>query len=120
MNNIIQQNGNGRAIQVDDGPPSAEEGYQGNFNLVFEPDAMDQTTAYLPTTVRGLNDVNADAQFVNLDQGDVHLDPASPAVNAGSDDIDAGLLEELQKRSTSADGARDRSPVDLGYHYPEQ
>jgi len=120
MNNIIQQNGNGRAIQVDDGPPSAEEGYQGNFNLVFEPDAMDQTTAYLPTTVRGPNDVNADAQFVNLDQGDVHLDPASPALNAGSDDIDAGLLEELQKRSTSADGARDRSPVDLGYHYPQQ
>jgi len=117
-NNIIQQNANSRAIEVDDGPPSAAEGYNGNFNLIFEPDAEDQTTAYVPSDVRGSNDINADALFVNLDQGDVHLADGSPAVNAGTESIDADLLNQLLQDSTSSDGGRDRSPVDLGYHYP--
>ena len=117
-NNIIQMNGNDRAIEVDSGPPSAQQGYQGDFNLVFEPDATDQTADYVPPAVSGSNDINADAVFVNLGQGDVHLDPTSPAVDAGSGSIGSSLVTELLNRSTLADGSRDRSPVDLGYHYP--
>jgi parallel beta-helix repeat protein len=116
-NNIIQTNANNVAIRVDVGPPNSFPGYAGNYNLVFEPDAEDQTASYVPTTIRGVNDINADAQFVNLPQGDVHLEPTSPALNAGSASIGTELVAELLKRSTTDDGAADRAPVDLGYHY---
>jgi hypothetical protein len=118
-NNIIQENANNVAIRVDIGPPDSFPGYAGNHNLVFEPDAEDQTASYVPTTIRGVNDVNADALFVNLPQGDVHLDPASPALNAGTSNIGSDLVAELLKRSTTEGGVADQAPVDLGYHYAQ-
>lgn len=117
-NNIVQENGNDLGINVDDGPPSSGVGYVGNFNLVFEPAADDQTMDYRPTSIRGTNDINEDAQFVNLGQGDVRLEPSSPAVNGGSGTIDSSLANELFKRTTTVDGLADRAPIDLGYHYP--
>jgi parallel beta-helix repeat protein len=118
LNNIIQGNGNGLAITVDEGPPSSAVGYDGDFNLVFEPEATDQNASYRPASIRGDRDVNADAQFINVEQGDVRLDPASPAVDAGSGGIDPALLSALFERTTAEDAARDRMPVDMGYHYP--
>jgi len=118
VNNIIELNGNGLGITVGDGPPSSLVGYSGNFNLVFEPEATDQATNYRPASIRGDRDVNQDAQFINLEQGDVRMLPTSPAVDAGNGAIDPTLLSELFDRTTAEDGARDRMPVDMGYHYP--
>lgn len=120
MNNIVQGNENNLGINVDPGPPDAGAGYSGDFNLVFEPGVAEQSKDYKPPGVRGTDDINDDAQFVNLDQGDVHLAPGSPAVNKGSNHIDAALLNELFKRSTLADGSVDKTPVDMGYHYPRE
>src|SRR5262249_5728344 len=76
-NNIIQANGNGLAIQVGTGPPDAQSGYVGDYNLVFEPDAMDENAAYSPDSIRGSNDINSNAQFVAVGSSDFHLGPES-------------------------------------------
>jgi parallel beta-helix repeat protein len=116
-NNIVQGNENNIAISVDEGPPSALEGYSGNFNLAFEPGLEDQTTVYRPDSIRGAQDVNADAVLANPDEGDVHLGTDSPAIDAGSDGIGSDLVDALRQRSTVVGGAPDEGNVDLGYHY---
>jgi hypothetical protein len=117
-NNIIQGNENNVGVQIDQGPPSSQAGYSGNYNLVFEPGAGDQSKVYNPANARGVADVNADARFLNVDQGDVHLAADSPALNKGSNGIGAELVAELFKRSTTEDGGVDKTPPDMGYHYP--
>ena len=118
LNNIIEAQANKTAINVGQGPPSSQDGYTGDFNLVFESTATDQTMAYTPPEVRGANDINSDALLLNLDMGDVHLSHDSPAIDAGTDGIDSSLVDALTARSTRNDGSLDRSPVDMGYHYP--
>lgn len=113
INTIFQETGPQIAIEA-----NAAIGFRGNFNLVFQPELEDQAAAYQPPAARGAADLNVDARFVNLDVGDVHLQPNSPAIDAGSGRIERALEEELLRRSTGADGARDRAPVDMGYHYP--
>ena len=117
LNNIIQGNENNIAISVAQGPPSAADTYSGDFNLVFEPGLADQTTAYNPASIRGANDINADALLENVGQGDVRLDAGSPAVDAGTDTIGAALTSALLTRTTSPDNAADSAPLDLGFHY---
>jgi parallel beta-helix repeat protein len=114
LNNIFQENGTGAAIDASGG----REGYTGDYNLVFQPDALASSAAYNPPTVRGDHDRNVDARFVNIGVGDLHLEPDSPAIDAGTGRIDDALKLELEARSTTPDGGRDRSPLDLGYHYP--
>ena len=113
-NCIFQENGTGAAIDA----AGATGGYSGDYNLVFQPGIEDQHTAYDPTTLRGDHDKNVDALFVNVDVGDVHLESNSPAIDAGTGRIDDALKAILEERTTTADNAKDRSPVDLGYHYP--
>lgn len=117
-NNIIQDSNNNVSILVDDGPPSSRPGYSGNFDLAFASPLADQTKTYHPAVIRGSNDVNEDALFVDSDHGDFHLAANSPAINAGTGTIDAALLTALLQRSTTADGTVDTPPVDMGYHYP--
>jgi parallel beta-helix repeat protein len=118
-NNIIQNNSN-VSISVEDGPPSALEGYSGNYNLVFYSQLADQTKTYRPTTIVGANDVNLDALFVAPANGDFHLRPDSPAIDAGTSNISEVLLARLFERVTTADGIPDDPPVDIGYHYPAE
>lgn len=118
VNNVIQGSGNNVSIQVDDGPPSSRVGYVGNFNLAFAPDFGDQTKTYRPTVIRGDDDVNEDALFVDLENGDFRLSVDSPARDAGTDSIDSDLRSELFARTTSADDEPDGAPLDMGYHYP--
>jgi hypothetical protein len=113
-NCIFQENGTAAAIDAS----SAMGAYSGDYNLVYQPSAADQQTAYNPPSLRGDHDKNADALFVNIGVGDVHLDSGSPAIDAGTGRIDDALQSALEQRSTTPDGARDRSPLDLGYHYP--
>jgi parallel beta-helix repeat protein len=117
-NNVVQNNGNVNVI-VDDGPPDSLAGYTGNYNLVFAPEFRDQTKTYRPADIRGQNDVNADAVFVDAAEGDYRLDQrASPAVDTGNGAVDGALVSELFTRSTSPSGAPDQAPLDIGYHYP--
>lgn len=113
-NCIFQENGPGAAIDAS----GATGAYQGDYNLVYQPGAEDQQNAYNPTSLQGDHDKTVDALFVNVGVGDVHLDTGSPAIDAGTGRIDDALKTELENRSTTPDGARDRSPLDLGYHYP--
>ena len=113
-NCIFQENGSGTAIDA----TGESGGWDGDFNLVFQPALEDQTGAYNPPTLRGDHDRNTDALFVNINVGDVHLESNSPAIDAGSGRIDDALKTALEARTTTPDGARDRSPLDLGYHYP--
>lgn len=117
--NIIQNSSN-VSISVEDGPPSALEGYSGNYNLVFYPDLADQTKTYRPTTIVGDRDVNLDARFVDAANGDYHLRPESPAIDAGTANIGDALLAMLFDGTTTSDGVPDDPPVDIGYHYPAQ
>jgi hypothetical protein len=118
LDNIIQDSADNISIDIDTGPPSSLTGYMGNFNLVFIKGLSDQTSSYRPSTIRGDHDVNRDASFVDSANGDYHLAADSPAVNAGTADIGAALVDAQLHGSTSADGAEDKAPVDLGYHYP--
>jgi parallel beta-helix repeat protein len=117
-NNIIQDSNNNVSISVSSGPPSSLTGYSGDFNLSFVSGASDQTKPYRPSTIRGNDDVNADAMFADAMHGDFHLDSGSPAIDAGTKDIDMALVDELQQRSATSDGALDTALPDLGYHYP--
>lgn len=116
-NNIIQGNKNNVSIAVDDGPPSSRADYSGDFNLAFAPDLGDQTKTYRPAVIQGENDVNEDALFVDLADGDFRLSADSPARDAGTGDIGGALLNALFERTTSADDRLDTAPVDMGYHY---
>jgi parallel beta-helix repeat protein len=118
LNNVIQDSKNKVNISVDTGPPSSLTHYTGDFNLVFFSGLSDQTTSYRPASIRGNHDVNQDAKFDDSANGDYHLADDSPAVNAGTNSIDAALLTELEHRTTSSDGTDDKTPVDIGYHYP--
>lgn len=113
INTIIQEAGTDVALDA-----SVADGFTGDFNLVFQPELEDQANAYLPTSARGENDLNVDALFVNIGVGDLRLEPDSPAIDAGSGSIDSELEDELLRRTTDPDGARDEAPVDMGYHYP--
>ena len=113
LNTIIQETGPGVALDA-----SVATDFTGDFNLVFQPELEDQAAAYLPPEARGDNDINSDAFFVNIGVGDLHLEPDSPAIDAGTTRIDNDLEDELERRSTTADGERDEPPIDLGYHYP--
>lgn len=117
-NNLIQDNNN-VSISIDDEPDSLA-GYVGNFNLVFYPGLADQTKTYRPTTIVGDHDVNEDAQLVDPDNGIFTLQPSSPAIDAGTGNIDDALLSALFDRTTSPNGTPDAPPVDIGYHYPAQ
>jgi parallel beta-helix repeat protein len=119
-NNVLEAQGTHLAINVDQGPPSAQDGYAGNFNLAFEASQSDQTKDYSPVGINGTNDLNVDGLLINLGVSppDVHLSHDSPAIDAGDDSIDAALVSALTARSTRDDGSLDRTPLDLGYHYP--
>jgi hypothetical protein len=114
LNNIVQAADAGTDIDA----TGAGAGYVGDYNLVFQPDATDQTTAYKPASARGDHDINRDASFVNVDVGDLHLNGDSPAINASAVRLDSSLQQILLLRTTTADNALDRPPIDLGYHYP--
>jgi len=116
-NNIIQENAN-ISLFVDDGPPSALDGYSGDFNLVHIPNLADPSRTYRPTTIVGADDIHEDALFKLPDAGLFALDHSSPAVDAGTASIGGALVDQLLSRATSQDGDRDVAPVDLGYHYP--
>ena len=118
LDNIIQDSADNISIDIDTGPPSSLTGYMGNFNLVFIKGLSDQTSSYRLSTIRGDHDVNRAASFVDAANGDYHLANGSPAVNAGTADIGAALVAAQLHGSTSSDGAEDKAPVDLGYHYP--
>jgi hypothetical protein len=117
-NNIVQDS-HKVSIHVDQGPPTGLTNYVSSFNLVFQPNfGTNQERDYLPIRARGPNDINDDAQFVKSSQGDFHLKTTSPAIDAGTNDIEASLLSILLQRSTTSDGRPDQEPVDVGYHYP--
>jgi len=114
INNVLQETGPNVGIDASGGT----EGYAGDYNLVFQPEAEDPTAVYNPPEGRGANDLNVDPLIVNIAAGDLHLEPGSPAVDSGSGRIDSALEEALLARSTNSYGSRDRAPVDRGYHYP--
>jgi parallel beta-helix repeat protein len=114
VNNVFEDNGPGVALEL----VAHGSGYEGDRNLVFQPALEDQALAYNPPDRRGEHDVNSEARFANINVGDVHLESDSPAIDAGTGLIDDALEDDLLTRSSTVDGARDRSPIDLGYHYP--
>ena len=103
---------------VEDGErPSALDGYSGDFNLAFAPDFADQTRTYRPVSIRGDNDVNDDALFIDAPRQNYHLADGSPAIDTGTSVV-GDLLIELLQGTTSPDGELDVPPIDMGYHYP--
>ncbi len=114
VNTIVQEAGARAAVDA----AGASDGYDGHHNLVFQPFEEDQAVAYAPPEIRSEEDRNVDALFINVGVGDVRLEPDSPAIDAGTGDIDPALRAELLARSTSPDNAPDRPPVDMGFHYP--
>jgi parallel beta-helix repeat protein len=114
-NNILQDNSN-RNIEADAASAST---YEGDFNLIFSTRRnTEPADTVSPSTLIGENVVGEDALFVDADRGDFHLSEPSPAIDAGGS-IDGLLLQSLFGLSTTPDGAADRPPIDLGYHYPE-
>ena len=82
------------------------------------PDLGDQTKTYRPSVLQGPDDINEDALFVDIEDGDFRLTLDSPAIDAGTNAIGPELLSQLFDGSTSPTGQFDSPPVDLGYHYP--
>jgi hypothetical protein len=117
-NNIIQES-HKVSVSIAQGPPSALQGYTALTNIVYQPNfGINQLRDYLPIRAHGATDINRDADFVDSAGGDFHLKPGSPGIDAGTTSIDPALLDALLKRSTSSDGRADRTPPDIGYHYP--
>lgn len=114
VNTIIQEAGARAALDA----TGADEGFDGHHNLVFQPFEEDQAVAYAPPEIRSEDDLNVDAFFVNIGVGDVRLEFDSPAIDAGAPNLERVFVDELLRRTTSPDGAPDRAPVDLGFHYP--
>jgi parallel beta-helix repeat protein len=115
-NNILQDNSN-RNIEADD--TGSASTYEGDFNLIFSTRRnTEPADTVSPSTLIGENVVGENALFVDADRGDFHLTESSPAIDAGGS-IDGLLLQSLFGLSTTPDGAADRPPIDLGYHFPE-
>jgi parallel beta-helix repeat protein len=110
-NNILQENGN-RNIEIE---TDSLDAYDADWNLVFSR-GFDATDTYSPSTIRGDNDVNADALFVNPSRNNYRLQDGSPAIDAGDGTIDPLLLSELFAQTTTPDDESDRPPIDLGRH----
>ena len=106
-NNIIQNNVR-TGIYVDAGSVG---GFDSAQNLVFP-------ATYNPSDLPHDTDLNMDADFVNEDSDDFHLDQGqSPAVDAGDSTIGDDLVQLLYERTTDPDGRPDTGDVDLGFHY---
>jgi len=129
-NNIVQGN-EPRNIDVAGNAPSSVDGYSADFNLVFSAaasgnpactsDAALSRCGYGPFTPRGTNDVNDDALFSDSTNGDFHLQENSPAIDAGTSDFpDADTLSSMLTDRTVTGRGTDKSPLDLGYHFPGQ
>src|SRR5262249_7064582 len=105
-NNIIQDNVR-TAITVD---PGSLDGYDSAENLVFP-------AQYNPSDLPKDTDIGMDADFVDEDNFDFHLQQGmSPAVDAGdSTDIGDDLVKALYARTTDPDGRPDTGDIDLGY-----
>jgi hypothetical protein len=58
--------------------------------------------------------VNADPVFLAGPLGNYYLDPASPAVDAGSD---TAVNRSVDDKTTRTDGTLDTGTADIGYHY---
>jgi parallel beta-helix repeat protein len=113
-NNVLQDNAN-RNIEID---AESIGSYDGDFNLIFSTQRnTDPEDTVAPSTAIGDNAVLEAALFVNPSRGDYRLRDESPAIDAGGT-IDALLLQSLFALSTTADGAPDSPPIDLGFHYP--
>jgi parallel beta-helix repeat protein len=113
-NCIFQENGAAAAIDA----RAAADGYSGDYNLVYQPALDDQLEAYSPASVRGENDQNTDALFIDIGGGDARLQVNSPAVDAGTSALDVDLQDALEERTTTDDGVADTPPLDIGYHFP--
>jgi len=107
-NNILQFNESAN-LQVTLDPDSSR-GLSSSFNVVFP-------ERYSPRELDHSGDIIADALFVDAGNGDFHLLPESPAVDAGATDIDAELFADLLTRSTAPEEFADVEPIDIGYHY---
>ncbi len=105
-NNIVQHNFPN--IQV---VGEALSDYTALYNLVFD-------ASYAPEDLPRTNDINEDAVFVNSSDGDFHLDPDSPAIDAADPDTATPLVSRLRQRTTQSDEAPDSGPLDMGFHYP--
>ena len=109
-NNIFNHNRTGMGIAV----AATAAGFEGDFNL--------NTDGYEGVSA-GKDDVHGDPIFLDPSKGDpttnadFHLAQGSPAIDAGDDTIDAGLLGLLTQDTTQSDGTLDSLPPDLGYHY---
>lgn len=109
QNNIVQGNGNTN-VQFN---PASVDGASLSFNLVTPADS------YSPDDLPHDNDIAVDAEFVDADGGDFHLQQStSPAVDAGDLETAPSLRDALELRSTAPMGAPDTGRVDLGYHFP--
>ncbi len=107
-NNILNKN-TPTGIVVDPGPPSSLTGFDADFDL--------NTNGYDGNDA-GANDVAKDPLFIFPSGGDFRLAaPSSPALDEGTDKIDADLVSELEQLSTQTDGSLDSAPLDMGYHY---
>jgi parallel beta-helix repeat protein len=116
LNNIVQFNNQDSAagdnIKVETSPPSYV-GYVGDNNIVFP-------GVYVPSGligIRGPNDINEDAQFLNPAGEDYRVSPTSAAINTGNsltERID--LRQILLQRSVTGFGT-DSGRIDIGYHF---
>ncbi|MFN3332047.1 MAG: hypothetical protein ACK47M_06020, partial [Caldilinea sp.] len=79
MNNIIEIDGNKAQVTFD---PDSSRGLNSSVNVVFP-------ERYVPVELDHAGDIIADALLADIDNGDFHLLPESPAVDAGATDIDA-------------------------------
>ena len=116
-NNILQNNEGDSNFKIftvpPDTTPRSDVNYQGDHNLVFP------AGTYVPPAIQRPHDVNMDALFVSVADGDFHLVSGSPAINAG-DSLNnfPDLKALLRAGTTSGAGNLDSGALDIGYHYP--
>jgi len=112
-NNILQNNGGDANIKVFTDPPS-DTRYDGNYNLVFP-------ASYIPSSIDGARDVNANALFVGGDGASVDaycLQTTSPAINKGTAlNLPDPQGNILRARSTNC-RTLDSGILDIGFHFP--
>src|SRR5262249_60311074 len=86
--------------------PGSDLGYDGDFNLVFP-------ASYQPSSIRGSNDFNGDAQFTS----DFHLQATSPAINRGGPlNLPNSQTTILRSRTTTGTNL-DTGVFDMGFHF---
>ncbi len=115
-NNIVQNNGNGSNPPLENikvfTNPRSDLRYDGDYNLVFP------GTYLPPDSIRGSNDINIDAKFVNSNADNFHLQPTSPAIDMGGPL--AGLpnseAQILRARTTTGTNL-DTGALDMGFHF---